>query len=172
MDLVSQTCLPTQFSDTNPPPPPSSVEGSAIIIASCIPILQPLADKILGSRFFGSTNDRRAYKKYGSERSGAMRSDMELSSHKNRTTGAAGGRSAKDPNSLTFLDKTKASSEESILNQDAGRKPAAEVAVDPAALHPADMAGRIVRTDVVTVSHSARRGQSEEDVEGWKSYGY
>ncbi|ORX92630.1 hypothetical protein BCR34DRAFT_442949, partial [Clohesyomyces aquaticus] len=42
----------------------TSIEGNAIVIAACIPTLQPLFDLILGRRVFGSTNDRRYYKGY------------------------------------------------------------------------------------------------------------
>ena len=119
----------------------SSVEGSTIIIAACIPVLQPLADRVFGSRVFSSRN----YKNYGTGKSGPH-SDMELSYHARRRT-------VKDPNGLTFLDH--AGSEENILPDKNGVKQSitATSGSESQGISPGDRG--IVRTDVITVSHES-----------------
>jgi len=132
-----------------------SVEGSTIIIAACIPVLQPLADKLTGGRFF-SSKTRRNYKHYGSERSGARvgQSDVELSYHGRK-------RQVKDPNALTFLDQTKVGSEESILgdkeNQVQESSKQRRQSLQPGVNI---VPGRITRTDVIEVSHSSGSQQT------------
>ncbi|KEZ39112.1 hypothetical protein SAPIO_CDS10502 [Scedosporium apiospermum] len=131
------------------------VEGSTIIIAACIPVLQPLADKLTGGRFF-SSKTRRNYKHYGSERSGARvgQSDVELSYHGRK-------RQVKDPNALTFLDQTKVGSEESILgdkeNQVQESSKQRRQSLQPGVNI---VPGRITRTDVIEVSHSSGSQQT------------
>ncbi|KXH26159.1 integral membrane protein [Colletotrichum simmondsii] len=46
------------------------VEGSAMIIAACIPVLQPLGELIFGKRIFASGRGRYTYENYGSAPSG------------------------------------------------------------------------------------------------------
>jgi hypothetical protein len=53
-----------------------SIEGSVIIIATCIPTLQPLLELIRGRTLSTDSSSRRAYMKQGSSRSG--RQDIEL----------------------------------------------------------------------------------------------
>ncbi|KAK8038299.1 hypothetical protein PG994_015066 [Apiospora phragmitis] len=43
------------------------IEGSTIIIASCIPLLQPLLELILGRRAFGWSTGRKKYERYSSD---------------------------------------------------------------------------------------------------------
>ncbi|SPO07027.1 related to integral membrane protein PTH11 [Cephalotrichum gorgonifer] len=126
------------------------VEGSTIIIASCIPVLQPLADRIWGRRLFGSSYGARNYKNYGSSRSGKLQSDIELSYQARKRT-------VKDPNGLTFLDQTQMGSEETILQSKGGENRGTgddhSGQQPPDALNPGSRG--IVRTDVISVSHSS-----------------
>ncbi|RYP16620.1 hypothetical protein DL765_005011 [Monosporascus sp. GIB2] len=46
------------------------VEGSTIISAACIPVLRPLADKLLGRQVFSSMSKGQGYQMQSSERSG------------------------------------------------------------------------------------------------------
>ncbi|KAK4233520.1 hypothetical protein C8A03DRAFT_19421 [Achaetomium macrosporum] len=77
----------------------TAVEGATIIIAACIPVLQPFKN---GS--YGPSKDYAG-------RSGGHDGGIELS----HTSHNRSKRPVKDPNSLTFLDETRAGSEESIL---------------------------------------------------------
>src|SRR4051812_36939822 len=63
---------------------PPSIEASTIIIACCIPVLQPLVDALLGRRAFGSSPGYKnynssGYQNYGNSRTGQPRSNIELS---------------------------------------------------------------------------------------------
>ncbi|RKL10205.1 hypothetical protein BFJ68_g8821 [Fusarium oxysporum] len=60
------------------------IEASTIIIACCIPVLQPLVDALLGRRAFGSSPGYKnynssGYQNYGNSRTGQPRSNIELS---------------------------------------------------------------------------------------------
>ncbi|KAK1641457.1 hypothetical protein BDP81DRAFT_418972 [Colletotrichum phormii] len=55
------------------------VEGSTMIIAACIPVLQPLGELISGKRIFSSGGSRYTYENYGSGPSDQLRSDIEMS---------------------------------------------------------------------------------------------
>jgi hypothetical protein len=62
---------PTQKRDTNPITDDAaditvwtSIEGNSIIIAACIPTLQPLFELVLGRRILDSTRSRNKYKNY------------------------------------------------------------------------------------------------------------
>ncbi|KAG4292397.1 hypothetical protein FPRO06_13650 [Fusarium proliferatum] len=60
------------------------IEASTIIIACCIPVLQPLVDALLGRRAFGSSPGYKnynssGYQNYGNSRTGQARSNIELS---------------------------------------------------------------------------------------------
>lgn len=132
----------------------SSVEGSTIIIAACIPVLQPLVDRISGRRLFSTSYGNRNYKNYGSSKSGVPQSDVELSYRSRKRT-------VKDPNGLTFLDQTQVGSEESILQANGGDKQSTSSApnsLQPQSLSPGSRG--IVRTDVITVSHSSEGQQA------------
>lgn len=88
-----------------------------------------------------------------------MPSDIELSYHARK-------RPVKDPNGLTFLDKS--GSEESILNKKNGDKNGTGVsaqAIPPRGSSPPD-AG-IMRTDEVTVSHSSGSQQMVGEPQGF-----
>lgn len=63
----------------------TSIEGNAIIIAACIPTLQPLFDLILGRGVFGSTGDHRAGSGYGDR--GCSRVKLATIGSKTRGTG-------------------------------------------------------------------------------------
>lgn len=62
----------------------------------------------------------------------------------------------KDPNGLTFLDQTYVGSEESILGQDEAAKQHGQRSLSPGSRG-------IVRTDVITVSHSNASGKTVND---------
>ncbi|MBE3048727.1 hypothetical protein IMZ48_40755 [Candidatus Bathyarchaeota archaeon] len=127
-----------------------SVEGSTIIIASSIPILQPLYQRLFGSAF-----DSRKYRTYGSGKNGQQGS-VELSYQTRK-------RSVKDPNGLTFLDQSLAGSEESILPvREGGKHDTGDVQGSPQSLTPGSQ--EIMRTDVVTVSHSIESQQTIQDI--------
>ncbi|KAI1840245.1 hypothetical protein JX265_013037 [Neoarthrinium moseri] len=113
-------------------------EGSTIIIATCIPVLRPLVDLVLGRDVFGSSRDRRKYKNYGSERSGSNThpNNIELGSNR-RAFGHSG--SYNDPTMLTECDKV--GSQESILPLDGPKS----------SQH--GQANAIVRTQSVMVSY-------------------
>ncbi|KAH9908509.1 hypothetical protein F4778DRAFT_717446 [Xylariomycetidae sp. FL2044] len=105
------------------------IEGSTIVIGTCIPTLRPLAEKLLGTRAFGSSGDRYGYKNYGSSKSGQQKSDIEMGSKKR----------AKYPHDLdTFVD-VKGGSEENIL-------PSPSTRVNP-------KPEGIVRTQSVSISY-------------------
>lgn len=67
----------------------------------------------------------------------------------------------KDPNGLTFLDQTRVGSEESILRVKEGDKSGTSDALNdyqPQELSPGSRG--IVRTDIITVSHSSGSQQT------------
>lgn len=69
----------------------TSSEGNAIIIAACIPTLQPLIDRVFGRGIFGSTRGERGRTGYESQGQHAMKlitigSKMFRSSRRHRKT--------------------------------------------------------------------------------------
>ncbi|KAK2770912.1 integral membrane protein [Colletotrichum kahawae] len=113
------------------------VEGSTMIIAACIPVLQPLGELLFGKRMFSSGGGKYTYENYGSGPSGPsghMRSDnIELSRSRE-----ARKRAMRQADEISFDDTTTTTavakgSQESILNQH-------------------NFNGKIVRTDVFSVS--------------------
>ena len=102
-----------------------------------------------GRRIFGSSYGRRNYKNYGSSKSGQQQSDIEMSFQARK-------RAVKDPNGLTFLDQTEVGSEESILRAKEDQKSDAGGVTGDTRHHSLTPGARgIVRTDVITVSHSS-----------------
>lgn len=70
----------------------TSIEGNAIIIAACIPTLQPLVDRIFGRGIFGSTRGERGRSGYESQGQHATKlvtigSKTFRSSRRNKKTG-------------------------------------------------------------------------------------
>ncbi|CAM1504818.1 Fc.00g024090.m01.CDS01 [Cosmosporella sp. VM-42] len=63
------------------------IEASAIIIASCIPVLQPLVDLLFGRRTLDTSS---GYKNYGTSRTGQQRSDIELRDSQKARSGNRG----------------------------------------------------------------------------------
>ena len=148
----------------------SSVEGAVIIIACCIPILQPLLDLCLGRG--RSRAASKGYKNYGSSRdgSGHLRSnDIELE--------RKGGRYPKGGTDVSRIHggdfdnvdddlrtRAEVDSQESILhietNRDKKLPIQTEMAVDvqggqqPLGKKDRSSGPGIVRTDVVSVSYS------------------
>ncbi|KAF5679246.1 integral membrane protein PTH11 [Fusarium heterosporum] len=107
------------------------IEASTIIIACCIPVLQPLVDAILGRRAFGSSPGYKnynssGYQNYGNSGTGKHRSNIELSDNRQ-------GRSANrgDTADIKYLGSGAAEldSQESILRH-AGPKPTDAVSRD------------------------------------------
>ncbi|KAK4232949.1 hypothetical protein C8A03DRAFT_39380 [Achaetomium macrosporum] len=159
----------------------TAIEGAAIIIAACIPVLKPFVDRIVSSRIFDSlmSSRHRGYNSYGASKDypgssghgghGGLsdHGGIELSNLRSRK------RPVKDPSGLTFLDETRAGSEESILKNGERRAelPAvpegkSDMAAEGSSIDgeagsshvlrtppPAVVAARIVRTDVVSVSY-------------------
>ncbi|KAL2262439.1 hypothetical protein VTK26DRAFT_1342 [Humicola hyalothermophila] len=117
----------------------TAIEGATIIIAACIPVLQPLVDKIFTSRIFGSlTGSGRAYNSYGNGKDYPnSEHGIELSGSRNRK------RVIKDPNSLTFLDTTRAGSEEAIMKE--GEQARSELTVVREDREDNDSSGRCYR---------------------------
>lgn len=118
-------------------------------MAASIPVLQPLADKLFRGRLFGSSFRTGQYKNYGSGKNGPQAS-YEMS-YPGRKRGKPN-----DPNGLTFLDQTYVGSEESILGAKDGAKQQVSRSLSPGSRG-------IVRTDVVTVSHSSANQQTRDD---------
>ncbi|KAK7440680.1 integral membrane protein [Colletotrichum acutatum] len=114
----------------------SIVEGSTMIIAACIPVLQPLGELIFGKRIFSSGGGRYTYENYGSGPSGQYRSDIEMSRSKEATKRVA--RRQHSANAISFDDTvsttmvTRGSQESILQGRNVGRD--------------------IVRTDVISVS--------------------
>ncbi|CAJ2510508.1 Uu.00g133170.m01.CDS01 [Anthostomella pinea] len=129
------------------------IEGSAIIIAACIPVLKPLGERILGSRAFGSSKDRYGYKNYGNSRSGNPKSDIELGSKQ---------RPARYPHDLDTFGDRKDGSQESILPLKAPKTTG-------------DQSHGIVRTQSVTITVRRPQGQplflSRTLADGFLQYG-
>lgn len=151
------------------------VEASTIIIACCIPILQPLVDLIFGRR---ALNGSSGYKNYGKDSSSnpQYRSDIEM--HKGPSNGRSGNQShASTKRTLvSILDRTEVDSQESILGdreENRTRKESGDHAGDGRQQqnrtysHSTATAGRmnmdtqapsqIVRTDVVTITYDSDR---------------
>ncbi|KAK1518687.1 uncharacterized protein CCOS01_11507 [Colletotrichum costaricense] len=112
------------------------VEGSTMIIAACIPVLQPLGELIFGKRIFSSSGGRYTYENYGSGQSGQHRSDIEMSRSKEVQKRVA--RRQHDAAAISFDDRVTTTtvtkgSQESILQ---GK----------------NMYRSIVRTDLISIS--------------------
>lgn len=119
----------------------TSIEGNSIIIAACIPTLQPLFEVIFGRRVFGSTGDRQYYKGYGSA-SGAKTPNIELSAN-------MGSKSTSKHRKMGINDITLAKdSQESILGSENEAHGNGNNASDQASR---GTFGWIQRTDDVTI---------------------
>ncbi|KAI1135122.1 hypothetical protein F5Y05DRAFT_395687, partial [Hypoxylon sp. FL0543] len=123
------------------------VEGSSVIIATCIPVLRPLIEVIFGRRALGSSGDRKGYKNYGTSRSNT-RDEMEMNSRR---------RKVKGPYDLeTNIDAVaKDSSQEEILPRDG-----------VPSIPSAKRADGIVRTQSVTILY----GDDKDSNGGPKQY--
>ncbi|WQF80753.1 hypothetical protein CDEST_05767 [Colletotrichum destructivum] len=105
------------------------VEGSIIIVASCVPILQPLAELVFGKRIFSSGSRRYTYHNSRSGLSDRARAGIRPHAKKYQKEGY-------ETDSFNSVAKTTVigrSSQESILEQH-------------------DAEGKIVRTDAFTVT--------------------
>ncbi|OTB06086.1 hypothetical protein M426DRAFT_319164 [Hypoxylon sp. CI-4A] len=123
------------------------VEGSSVIIATCIPVLRPLIELIFGRRVMGSSGDR-YYKNYGTERSNHTKDGLEMNSRK---------RKVKGPYDLeTNIEVDKSGSQDNIL---------------PNAPGDAKRAEGIVRTQSVTILYGEGNKENEGPIrkyENWK----
>ncbi|KAK3335272.1 hypothetical protein B0T19DRAFT_351385 [Cercophora scortea] len=148
------------------------VEGSTIIIASCIPILQPLVDFARGRRTRGSNSS--GYRNYGSSADGKLASGHELETGSRAT----GGRRLKPRNpdddllntvvdkagdAASYLGTTKAGSQDSILPTTSGgsgsdQEVDLKQAIGLPKPKPKSMGGNIVRTQEVTVEYGVHEG--------------
>jgi hypothetical protein len=91
----------------------TSIEGNSIIIAACLPTLQPLFDRILGRGLFGSTAERQKNEGYQGYRSNDG-VKVELA-----TIGSKGLRTPKPRRKNGVSDTTiGGGSQESILDRD------------------------------------------------------
>lgn len=110
----------------------NSIESNVVIIASCIPTLQPILELILG---------RRSLSSYSNNSSGKFRS--------NRYMQASGqNRSHRSASRKPDLAITNVESQESILREDANN-------------HNGHALGQIRRTDNVTVEYEARASEPD-----------
>ncbi|KAL0935510.1 uncharacterized protein CTRU02_210101 [Colletotrichum truncatum] len=110
------------------------VEGSMIIIAACIPVLQPLCELLFGKRIF--SGGRNTYANYRSRVSSRWRSTMDLS----RSFGRKSAQPKSDTDTLNSIVQATGTrgSQESILEKHAP-------------------GGNIVRTDVFTVTVESKQ---------------
>ncbi|KAH6884398.1 hypothetical protein B0T10DRAFT_564436 [Thelonectria olida] len=100
------------------------LEASTIIIASCIPTLQPFVEFLFGRRALGSSG-RSGYKNYSSRTGAPHRSDIELEhSQQSRSQNKTANENAKYMGSSS-LGATDVESQESIL-QHRDRRPSGE----------------------------------------------
>ncbi|KAI2466522.1 hypothetical protein F4781DRAFT_350300 [Annulohypoxylon bovei var. microspora] len=127
------------------------VEGSSVVIATCIPILRPLIEMIFGRRIMGSTGDRQGYKNYGTSKSNGTRDELEMNSRR---------RKIKGPYDLeTNIELGKEGSQDDILPRDGQ---------DPATKRPVE---GIVRTQSVTILYGEGEKPNEAPLtkyENWK----
>ncbi|KAF4980246.1 hypothetical protein FZEAL_3705 [Fusarium zealandicum] len=96
------------------------IESSTIIIACCIPVLQPLVDLIFGRRTFDISSGYKSYnssgyQNYGKSRTGQPKADIELSSNRQTRSTNKG-----DVTNIKYLSSRAAEldSQESILQHD------------------------------------------------------
>ncbi|RTE78244.1 hypothetical protein BHE90_007291 [Fusarium euwallaceae] len=102
------------------------IESSTIIIACCIPVLQPLVDLLMGRRTFDTSSNgykhynSSGYQNYGSSRTGQHRSDIELSRSRQGQSAAR-----RDMTNVKYLGSGAAEldSQESILQHDPTKTP-------------------------------------------------
>ncbi|TDZ38416.1 hypothetical protein CTRI78_v010852 [Colletotrichum trifolii] len=121
------------------------VEGSTMIIAACIPVLQPLGELIFGKRIFSSGGGRYTYEHYGSGPSKRMRSENVELSQSQAASKRLQRRAEEDV--VSFDDATTTTvaakgSQESILGQ------------------PSPV-GKIMRTDVFSISVESKKYQED-----------
>jgi len=116
-----------------------SIEGNLIIIAACIPILQPLVEKIKGGSLWSSkkgTSKNRQYADF-SKRSARQPDPIELHDKPKKKVDVYGFTiHAKDDSEENIVDLDKQSANRSSSRQSV-------------AYHPTD---RIIKTDTVTVT--------------------
>ncbi|KAI8179305.1 hypothetical protein KHU50_003050 [Colletotrichum sp. SAR 10_65] len=142
---------------------PGSVEGSTIIIASSIPVMQPLLELILRRNPFssgkGSKQTPQYYEHYGSQSKSKSRGGgIELGQRKPKSK-------PKDDLGLTIIESDD--SQENILSPTTGSNNQTSTSSGAPTLtnnsdssqHAAD--GKIIRTDCVSISYE-ERGHTQE----------
>ncbi|KAG9253062.1 uncharacterized protein F5Z01DRAFT_172050 [Emericellopsis atlantica] len=120
------------------------VEAATIIIACCIPVLQPLVDLLFGRR---TLNGSSGYQNYGSSSHGRMKSDMELDDSRRDRSENQSHMGTKHTVGSRIRD-ADVDSQESILRDD-------DVNTNRRGhgWRKKERDGRIVRTDVVTITY-------------------
>ncbi|KAJ9143879.1 Integral membrane protein [Pleurostoma richardsiae] len=139
------------------------IEGSTIIIACSIPILQPLLEIILRRNPFSSNKDSKKSPRYYEDYTSQSKSrggGIELGQRKPKSK-------IRDDLGLTIVDDD---SQENILTPQPEKSSDSFVASGTGVRrtsHPAE--GQIVRTDVVTVSYEAPgQGHTRNTSQGWR----
>lgn len=142
-----------------------SVESATIIIACCIPVLQPLVDFLFGRRTMAGSS---GYRNYGNSKSGQLKSDIEMG--KGNRSGPGGNHSivtTKHTISSSRGGDVEVDSQDSILGDDYKKTS------NNGGNERMTSDGRIVRTDVVTVTYDTdsidgrRRRDPEEPNSSW-----
>jgi hypothetical protein len=143
--------------------PLDSIEGSAITVAACIPVLQPLVETCLGYRFGGDALGLREKddSEHGGGRHRIFESDLSPTRH----------REVRDPNGLSFLNSTKANTNAEITRI-ASEDPTIDTIVEsdgkPGTSSTVETADGIKRTDKYSVSYAGKESVSEEEQQRWK----
>ncbi|KAI6778592.1 uncharacterized protein J7T54_003371 [Emericellopsis cladophorae] len=125
----------------------SSFEAATIIIACCIPVLQPLVDLLFGRR---TLNGSSGYQNYGSSGRGRMKGDMELDDNgRNRSKNQSHVGTKHTVHVDSRIRDTDVGSQESILRDDD-----VDTNRQGHGWRKKERNGRIVRTDVVTITYN------------------
>ncbi|KAK8012821.1 hypothetical protein PG991_010196 [Apiospora marii] len=142
------------------------VEGSTIIIASCIPLFQPLLELILGRRAFGSSIGWKKYKRYSSDPNATNRTGGRSGHELSLQTRHRNARRQFDMESVLATTQNNGSgSRERILAASEDRHPASPKpdGAEPSSATESDLQrlGGIDRTDEVSISYA--RNPSVDD---------
>ncbi|KAK7954107.1 hypothetical protein PG996_014993 [Apiospora saccharicola] len=135
------------------------VEGSTIIIASCIPLLQPLLELMLGRRAFGSSTGWKKYKRYSSEPNSAQRTRDRSGQELSQQARHRNARRQFDMESVLVTTQNNGSGSQERILAASGGQPATPKPVGPepssaTTEHDLRQLGGIVRTDEFSVSYA------------------
>ncbi|KAF2453059.1 hypothetical protein BDY21DRAFT_388291 [Lineolata rhizophorae] len=150
----------------------TSMEGNSIIIAACIPTLQPLLELILGRKALGSSSGGRGksggqyYNRYGSRGGhGGNRSAATPTMELSDVGAASAATTSKSKRSRT--DAVEVDSQESILPADAAKRETVVGSGSGSHHH----LGAIQRTDDVVVCYEEHSVGDVEKGSGWSRIG-